>query len=362
MKIINQSNLQEARWDKRIAGMAVQTGLLDAIEAFEFRRKDILRILAYHRIGYQNELHKLYDPALINATPEGFAEQMEYLAERYNVLSLETLLNHIESGAPLPPRSVLITFDDAYRDFLEYAWPVLKRCQLPVVLFVPTGYMEGGRIFWWDLLYRAIFQTQAMVLSLPEGVWKLQNQKLRHQAFEDLKQCIQTYDHARSNRMLKQVLYKLGHPSHLDNSILSWDEINYLNAQGVYICPHTRNHPILSRISIQEAQQEVLQSQADLYSRLGHTWPVFSFPVGHSEHLRKDLAPFMTESGFKLAVTMIEGHNHWRDSDPLFLKRVGMAPHLTLNEFRLILTGVYNLYGTFKKARSKMRSYGSSSR
>jgi peptidoglycan/xylan/chitin deacetylase (PgdA/CDA1 family) len=355
MDLSRLSNLEEARWDKRAARLAVKAGLLDAIEAFESRRPDILRILAYHRIGYQKELDGLYDPALINATPESFAEQMEYLARHYNVLSLESLLSHVDSGTPLPPRSVLITFDDAYHDFLDHAWPVLKRCQLPVVLFVPTGFMEGGRLFWWDLLHRAIFQTRALDLTLPEGVWNLQSQTLRSQAFEDLKQRMQAYEHSRASRMLNQVLRKLELREASDSPILSWEEIRYLDAQGVYMCAHTCNHPILSRISLQEAQQEIVQSQADLQSRLGHTWPVFAFPVGHSEHLRKDLAAFMAEAGFKLAVTMIEGHNRMQRADLLFLQRVGMAPHLSLDEFRLTLTGFYNLYGTLKQARSKLR-------
>jgi peptidoglycan/xylan/chitin deacetylase (PgdA/CDA1 family) len=353
---LEQPTLREARWDKRIAGLAVKAGLLDAIEALESGKKDILRILAYHRIGYHKENGSLYDPALINATPESFAEQMEYLAKHYNVLSLETLLEHLASGTPLPPRSVLITFDDAYHDFLDYAWPVLKRCHLPVVLFVPTGYLEGGRLFWWDLLYRAIFQTSARELALPmEGVWKLHNQSSRAQAFEDIKLRIQSYEQPRANRLLHRVLHRLELPEPLDNPILSWEEVRYLDAQGVYMCAHTRSHPILSRLSLQEAQQEVVQSQADLQSRLGRQWPVFSFPVGHAVHLRKDLKPFMIESGFKLAVTMIEGHNHMQRSDPLFMRRVGMAPHLSLEEFRLTLTGFYQLYGMVKKVRSMLR-------
>jgi peptidoglycan/xylan/chitin deacetylase (PgdA/CDA1 family) len=356
IETVESAALPGKRWDKRVAGLAVQAGLLNALEALEAGRKDILRILAYHRIGYPNELGGLYDPALINATPEGFAAQMEYLAGHYNVLSLETLLEHVDSGASLPPRSVLITFDDAYHDFLDYAWPVLKRFQLPAVMFIPTGCLEGGHLFWWDLLYRAIFQASAHELSLPmEGEWKLHNPRLRAQAFEDLKLRIQAYDQPRAARLLNRVLRKLGLSEPLDSPLLSWDEVRYLDGQGVYMCAHTRTHPILSRISLQDAQQEVSQSQADLQSRLGHTWPVFSFPVGHETHLRRDLAPFMVETGFKLAVTMIEGHNRLQQADPLFLHRVGMAPHLSLDEFRLALTGFYDLYGAVKKARSRWR-------
>ena len=51
-------------------------------------------------------------------------------------------------------------------------------------------------------------------------------------------------------------------------------------------------------------------------------------------------------AGFKVAMTLIEGHNVLGRTHPLRLRRVGMAPHISIAEFRLILTGMYNVYGT----------------
>jgi peptidoglycan/xylan/chitin deacetylase (PgdA/CDA1 family) len=356
MEKADSTDVQQARWEKRAANLAIQAGMLEGLEKLEANRKDILRILAYHRIGYQKEAHGQYDPSLISATPEAFAKQMEYLMEHYNVLSLESLLCYIDSRTSLPPRSVLITFDDAYRDFLDYAWPVLKDHRIPTVLFAPTGYLDGGRLFWWDLLHRAIFQPTAFGLSLPlEGEWELGTEQQRITAFEDLKQRIQSYDNRHAMRLLKKVLQKLALPEPLDNPILTWEEIRYLDAQGVYIAAHTQSHPILSRVSLEEAHLEVTRSQADLLANLGHTWPVFAFPVGHMPHIRGNLVSILAGSGFKLAVTMVEGHNLMLRSNPLLLKRVGMAPHLSMEEFRLILTRFYNLYGMIQKIRGKMR-------
>jgi peptidoglycan/xylan/chitin deacetylase (PgdA/CDA1 family) len=359
METFDSNYGQQGSWEKRAANLAIQAGMLEGLEKLEANRKDILRILAYHRIGYQKEAHGQYDPSLISATPESFARQMQYLAEHYHVLSLESLLGYVDSRAPLPPRSVLITFDDAYRDFLDYAWPVLKHHRVPAVLFAPTGYLGGGRLFWWDLLHRAIFQSTVLGLSLPlEGEWELCTEEQRTKAFEELKHRIQSYDNRRAMRLLKKVLQKLALPEPLDNPILSWEEIRYLDAQGVYIAAHTQSHPILSRVSLEEAHLEVTRSQADLLAKLGHAWPVFAFPVGHMPHLRRDLVSILAASGFKMAVTMVEGHNLMPRSNPLLLKRVGMAPHLSMEEFRLILTRFYNLYGMIQKLRGKMREHG----
>ncbi len=48
----------------------------------------------------------------------------------------------ILTGAPLPRKAVLITFDDGYRDNLENAAPILLRHGYPAVIFVPTGLLD----------------------------------------------------------------------------------------------------------------------------------------------------------------------------------------------------------------------------
>lgn len=69
--------------------------------------------------------------------------QMEHLARRRTVVPLETTLAPVRT--PRPP--VAITFDDAYRSFLETALPLIERLGLPVTLFVPSGRL-GGRNSW----------------------------------------------------------------------------------------------------------------------------------------------------------------------------------------------------------------------
>jgi len=67
---------------------------------------------------------------------------MECLAGNYHVVSVPELLDAVYENSPLPPKSVMITFDDTYRDFAEFAWPVLKQHKLPVTLFVPTAFPD----------------------------------------------------------------------------------------------------------------------------------------------------------------------------------------------------------------------------
>src|SRR5262249_45301952 len=98
-----------------------------------------LRVLMYHKV---NDVpgNPLTVPTAV------FDEQMATLRGLgYTPVSLDRVLDHHAEGAPLPPRAVLITFDDGYRDNLENAAPILQRYAYPAVIFVPIGYLDTAR-------------------------------------------------------------------------------------------------------------------------------------------------------------------------------------------------------------------------
>ena len=89
-------------------------------------RGAMLRILTYHRVADIGTCPRL-NPRLVSATPVEFEKQMRHLARSYRVVSATDVLEAVEFGRPLPRRAVLVTFDDAYRDFAEIAWPIMRR-------------------------------------------------------------------------------------------------------------------------------------------------------------------------------------------------------------------------------------------
>jgi peptidoglycan/xylan/chitin deacetylase (PgdA/CDA1 family) len=102
-----------------------------------------LPILEYHRIGPLT-------PALpaitrrLTVDPASFAAQMEWLKRhRFHAVTDVQAYDAMERGAALPPRPVMITFDDGYRDVLWNAAPVLHRLGLPATAFVITDRVDG---------------------------------------------------------------------------------------------------------------------------------------------------------------------------------------------------------------------------
>ena len=79
---------------------------------------------------------------------KSFARQMAYLHWLgYKVIALEEALNGLFGGGTLPDRSVVLTFDDGYENFNEYAFPVLKRYGFPATVFLVSGLL-GDKARW----------------------------------------------------------------------------------------------------------------------------------------------------------------------------------------------------------------------
>ncbi len=339
------------RWDKMGAQALIRSGVLTAVESNEAKRDNLLRVLAYHRIGQPDPGGALGDPSLFSVTAEGFAEQMAYLAEHYHVIAPPDLLDALAGRRRLPPRSVMITFDDGYHDFMDLAWPVLERLGLPALLFVPTDYLCGGRAFWWDRLYHAFFQSQCGELQLPPfGVWSWRTCEEREAALKAVKRHIKRMEHHEAMAHVDKVVRALGVEFDPEGVMLTWPELRQMADRGLYVGPHTLSHPILSRISREEARGEITGSAAAVAHELAQRWPIFCYPVGHPADLRSHLPETLRQEHFQAAFTMLEGHNVIGRADPFGLRRVGIAPHLSLDEFRLVLTQAYNIYGMLVRA------------
>lgn len=95
-------------------------------------------ILMYHNIAIDT-------PVSTSVTPEVFGRHMRYLAENeFTVLPLMQALNSLKLGHSIPPKTVVITFDDAYRSVYTEAFPLLKEKAWPFTVFVTTKYISEG--------------------------------------------------------------------------------------------------------------------------------------------------------------------------------------------------------------------------
>ncbi len=294
-----------------------------------------LRVLAYHRIDDPNQTPALY-PGLVSATPTEFARQIEFLKSNADVVSLADVEAAFQGEVVLPPRAVLLTFDDATTDFAEHAWPILKEHQLPATLFVPTAYPDQPqRHFWWDELYRAIFHSpDGSEFTIADRTFTVESPPDRSRLFRNLKEQFKLLPHTEFLTAMQEVS-RIIPDQPTTNNVLGWNQLRSLHQEGVTLAPHTQTHPMLNRVPHELALKEILGSWEDLRQQIEAAIPrVLAFPAGGMNETARSA---LQELGFDLAFSTRRGINRLPSADPLSLNRINVGRATTLGLLRLQL-------------------------
>ena len=320
-----------------LAAQGAETcGLLRLLEQVARGRENRLLVLVYHRVVAREEISSVC-PGLVSTTPEEFARQMDFLARSYQPISAEDALAASRGERTLPKRAVLVTFDDAYHDFAEEAWPILKARGIPATLFVPTGFPDQPqRAFWWDRLHRAIQSTNVHSIDSPFGPVRIETSAERLGAFRWLRERVKETPHHRAMDCVDEICDTLGNGSQTSR-VLGWEALRALANDGATLGAHTRNHPLIDGISPEEVRAEVSGALADLRRETGTALPIFAYPAGrHNDEAVRAVA----ESGIELAFTTGSGVNDLGHADPLRLRRIHVGARITRSLLRAQLLGV----------------------
>jgi peptidoglycan/xylan/chitin deacetylase (PgdA/CDA1 family) len=280
--------------------------------------------LTYHRVDERNARTWLY-PFLLSATPCDFEAQMTAVLRHHRPIALADLLAASRGSGQLPPRAVLVTFDDAYRDFRDNAWPILKKLGIPVTLFVPTAFPDAPeRAFWWDRVWQALTAAQSDAdLDTPVGPLSLRTDQERRVAARALVEHYKSVPHGAAMQGVAALCDRVQLGPAV-SEVLGWDDLRSLGVEGVGLAAHSRSHPLLTRLPVAEARVEVEGSSRDLEGQLGDgAFPnVFAYPAGaHDKETRRVLSELRIE----LAFTTERGVNRIGRSDPLVLRRINVG-------------------------------------
>ncbi|HWL71369.1 MAG TPA: trifunctional glycosyltransferase/class I SAM-dependent methyltransferase/polysaccharide deacetylase [Geminicoccus sp.] len=205
------------------------------IELFDWRGRgaadivaspDRVPILVYHRVAEDGP------PTLrpYRISPADFEAQLDWLRENgFTGISLETFREAACGRMRLPKRSVMITFDDAYRDMLANALPALHERGFPATVFVVTG--AAGTVASWDEVH--------------------------------------------------------GTPAPL----LGWDEMRLMRRKGVTFAAHGASHTPFTGLSPEELLAEAQHAAETLRRELGEPCDSIAYPYGaHDEAVCRQLS------------------------------------------------------------------------
>lgn len=231
-------------------------------------------VLGYH--GVRADARVPMPFAGLHVTTAELAAHCRLVAETCQPMSLDTWLAAEAGGPPLPPRPVLLTFDDGYRSVLELALPILTQYRIPAVVCAVSQVSAQGRLTWYDALARASGEAAVEALkSADGGRWRAAVAAAPEVSPDD--PC----------------------------ALLSPTEIRELAASGlVEIGGHTAHHPILARLSVDEQRDEITSDRRALEAWTSTPVRAFAYPNGRPGlDYDADTVAAVAQAGYQVAFT-----------------------------------------------------------
>lgn len=145
-------------------------------------------IFVYHSVRpYEPEPKEIDD---FDITPELLERQLQYLKDNgFATISLDVLVDHFTKDKPLPPKSVILTFDDGWENQYTYAFPLLKKYQDTATFFVFTNAIDYHHFLTWqeiEEMHKSGMEIGSHTKSHPY-LSKLSTDALRQEIFESKK-------------------------------------------------------------------------------------------------------------------------------------------------------------------------------
>lgn len=210
-------------------------------------------------------------------------------------------------------RFVCLTFDDGYRDVLQYAYPILKEEGAPFAMYVATSFPDRLGELWWLVLEAVIARNNRIGLSI-EG----RNQTFdcatvaeKRALYDELYWWLRSRDTETELREFVRNLaacYTVDITAFCKELCMSWEELAQLAADPlVTVGAHTVNHPMLAKLPEKAARSEMELSRSVIEATLGKRPEHLSYPFGDVTSAGPREFALARELGFKTAVTTRPG-------------------------------------------------------
>lgn len=267
-------------------------------------------VLLYHRIA-----RTAHDHFELCVSPENFAAHVDVLAR----LTRPARLAELAPAAGRPgPRSVAVTFDDAYLDVLTDAAPLLERHGVPATVFAVSGAL--GRTFWWDRMIRIPRDRVRDFLAANGGRGSALRERGAAGMFGLLHRRLSAMEEGERDAVIERLGVGADRTS-LPRS-LSGEELCRLRDAGLFeIGGHTRSHPDLSRLEPAALTQEIELGRSDLERILDAPVTSFAYPFGTYSHINAVTVRQVQAAGYERACTAEPGVMRGAEN-PLLLPRL----------------------------------------
>jgi peptidoglycan/xylan/chitin deacetylase (PgdA/CDA1 family) len=229
-------------------------------------------------------------------SPHAFERQIRFLSESYRIIPLRNIAAALVAKDSL--RRVVISFDDAYRNFVEHAYPVLESLGVACTMFVPTAHI--GKFNQWD--------------AGVDGARKLEIMEATQ---------------------LRQIA----------------------KSPQVDIGSHTIDHCRMGRLSAREMRRQAAGSRTALEQLLERNVVLFAYPWGQLGDFSNLSTQVLAETGYKAAVTTRWGSTN-SIKHVLALRRIFFEETDSIADLRAKVEGDYDWFALKEWAGYTKRRLG----
>lgn len=307
----------------------------------ESQPKDrVLRILAYHRVLDGDQVSFPFHEGLISVGAETFRKQMEFVRRHFDVVSFCDLYRCDLEGRPWPKHSLIVTFDDGYRDNFSNAFPILKALDLNATVFLVTDHIGRSKLFWWDAIAYCVKVTGRRSVSLADVSGqevRLESAADRREAVELILRWIKRVPEDVKSRFLEMLsrTFDVELPESLAEGLfLSWDEVSRMASGGIEFGSHTMSHPVLANVSETQLRRELTESKLAIEERLGREVLVVAYPVGGPAMINESVKNAAALAGYKFAASYVDSPVFETELDRFALPRIHVEKEHSLSLFR----------------------------
>jgi peptidoglycan/xylan/chitin deacetylase (PgdA/CDA1 family) len=306
------------------------------IRLFQFIHRNQIIILTIHGVMDDTD-NTLWKPLRRRLSRHKLKEYLNILSKRYRFISLVDAVDMLQGRKHIQPYSIVITFDDGYRNNLTHALPILKDFNAPATFFIPTGFIDNPRPFWFDRLDYAFQQVQVSGRKLKVGSftmhldgssryalqesyrkfrYSIKKQNMSDSFFLQEMERIAANLEAESGRSLKEI------QDYDDwSAIMTWNQIETLHDDSVAFGSHTVDHIRLGLVEKEIARDQLTRSKYSIESHTGRPCQCLCFPNGN---YKSETIALAKECGYTCCFTTDEGLNYI-GCDVMTLRRIHLA-------------------------------------
>ncbi|UCE66018.1 MAG: polysaccharide deacetylase family protein [Candidatus Zixiibacteriota bacterium] len=296
--------------------------LFDNLNIFRFFNRytsNTATVFMMHNIKRENE----DDGGHLSS--ETLRNYFAYLKQHnYNVISLSDYIAALR-GKKSISKTVVFTVDDGYRDFYFNAFPVFREYDFPATVFLTSDFIEKKIFLWWDLIEFIITETKSREIDLSfMGLdnFSLNGKNDRFRAIDLIVGRLKKVpDEAKleiTERLTNRLKVDISDQPEGKYAPLTWDEILEMHRCGIEFYPHTKTHPIMTRINYEQKLTELIESKNILEKKLNGNLDIFCYPNGGRGDFDDETIMALKETGYNAAVTGIAGFDSTKSETDFF--------------------------------------------